>query len=173
MNREKRFITYLSISAAIILIIIVLIPLQIKTIFVLKTKIKNLKNNLTQTNQDINYRQSIIADIEKTKKGIVILKNKIITPKDIPSVQAVISSQAKDNNLQIIELDASIQKAVAQGSFSCLPIEIKLKGGFHNLGGFFNELEKSDYSLIAKKLSVLSFQPQNEINLEFQILIKD
>lgn len=171
INLDKHII-YLSICGVVILILIVLLPLQIKSIFVLRTKIKDLKKNLLQTNQDINSRQSIAADIEKVKKDIVILKNKIITSKDISSVQAVISSTAKENNLEVTEIEASVQKAVVQGNFSALPIDTKLKGGFHNLGGFLNALEKTDYSLTVKKLSILSLQPNNEINIEFQILIK-
>lgn len=174
VKTNKRLVVYVSIIAVFVILTVWFTPMQIKTFLVLGKKNKELKKEIVKVEEEIKSRSRVLSDQEELKNQINEFKNKILTSQDISGLQAYISAKAKDNNMEIVEIEAAVNpqlyKSTSYGKFFHLPIRIKLKCGFHNLGRFLNDIEKSDYSLAVSSLSIIEGKSHNEVGIEIMAL---
>lgn len=173
---DKRLNTSIFIVIAFLLVLFVVTPFQVKTFFSLISKTKDYKKKIAQVKKDISSRDQFIAQKETIAKEIMQLASKVIGSCDISGIQAYISSKAKDHGLEISEISASMlqsYKKTSKGNFYHIPISIKAKCGFHNLGRFLDEIEKSDYFLVVKRLAIKGQRPYHEVEIDIVGLTKE
>ncbi|MCP4653384.1 MAG: type 4a pilus biogenesis protein PilO [Candidatus Omnitrophica bacterium] len=176
MILNKKTAIYAGVTTGFIAIAFVLTPLQLKSIFTLNTKIDDLKENISKTTADINSKQQFISDIKKIKESIASLKGEIIPSQDISTLQAYLSKQAKENNIEIVETGSGmpiVAKIINTERFLYVPISIATQCGFHSLGRFLSEIEKGKYSLKIDSLTISGSKPYHSVSIRLLALVKE
>lgn len=144
---DKKTIIYLACYAVLILDLVVVLPLQIRKIASLRSKIGELKKNIVDFNNDVAAKDILDAEKKKiTELEIPNLAGKIINPQDIFIISAYVTNKAKENDVDILELShrrPQLYKKTPEGNFFHRPIKISAKARFHDLGKFFECIRKS------------------------------
>lgn len=133
---------------AVIGLIILIVYFQ----FLLKPRVESLILVFLQVNQTfekLNQAKEDIANVPKFKRRIEELKGKISsyeknmpTQKEIPALLGELSKFAKDTDVKILAiLPLGKTKEVGKEPYLEVPICIKAKTKYHNLGFFINKLE--------------------------------
>ena len=150
-------------------------PYQVKSYFALGGKIKKLNKNISQIKLDISSQNRYLADKDKINRQIMDLGSRIITSQEVSLIQAYISTKAGENGLEVVEMGSGAlikHRTISKGTFYRAPIRLKLRCGYHNLARFLNELEKADYYLEVRTLTVNSAKPYHKVELEIVALVK-
>jgi len=174
---DKKTIFYFSFYIILILDLTILLPQQARGFIRLHSKIKTLKKNINQFNQDANFEDKLREERDTIKNfDIPSLEGKIITSQDIFTVSAYISNKAKENTVDIVEIfprKPEAYKTTSEGEFFYLPIEVEAKAGFHNLAQFINTLEEGYYFLETKELRLKESSPYHEVSLVIVALLRE
>jgi Tfp pilus assembly protein PilO len=168
MNIDKKTLVYACIILAVLAMAFAVTPMQIKHILVVNKKVKELRDTISKTQEDVSERPKILADTEKVKTSVIGLQSKIIGMQEVSSLQTYISQAAKENNLEIVETASApptVYKKIGTTSFVQIPINVTAKGGFHNLGNFIAKIESGEYCLEVKRLAISYAKPQLNITL--------
>ncbi|MFH1767732.1 MAG: type 4a pilus biogenesis protein PilO [Candidatus Omnitrophota bacterium] len=176
MKLDKRAGTYIFICLSFIILSSLATPLQIKGLISSIGKIKRLQNNITRAKADIDSKHGVLLEKAQIKKDIEGIDSKIISSQETSALQIYISTKAKENGLEIIEIDSlktESKDSGKKGKFSYLPIKLEMKGGFHNLGRFFSEIESGEYFFEVKSLFIQTSKPQPNIKIEMAVVIKE
>jgi len=176
MRIDKRTVIYSIIALATAAMAFVVTPMQVKNIIALNKNILKLREDIDKVHEDVASKKETSADIEKIKSAIAARQNKIIGYQDISSLQAYISAKAKINGLELAEtaaLPPTKYKKIGETSLVHIPLNISLRGNFHSLGRFINDLETGEYSLSVADLNVSGYGQQQTISLGIVALAKE
>ena len=173
---NQKMVLPFSISLLFILDLTVIVPLQINRLLKISSEIKKIQANLTQFEECSLHKDKLFSQKKKIKKEIELLQRKIITAGEVSALLAYISDEAKKNNVEIIRvspLEKQIYKQMWLGNLYYLPISIKAKAKYHNLGRFLNQLVGSKYFLSVEKLTIKQNLPRHKIELLIYSLLKE
>ena len=144
---EKQKILVLAVGALIILIVYFQ--------FLFRPRVKSLvlvSSQVTQTFKKLNQAKEDIANVPKFKRRIKELKGKISfyeknipAQKEIPVLLGELSRFAKDTKVKISAITPPGKtEKVSEEPYFEVPIHIKARAKYHNLGFFINKLETAD-----------------------------
>lgn len=168
MNIDKKILIYISTIILVAIICLAAIPYQIKTLFTLRKNIEELRKNVAQINDDVAKKPDIVAQIDKIKLNILSIKGSVINYQEISSLQADISTAAKETGLEVLEIGFSPvrrYKKVGDTFFLHAPINISLCGKYHALGSFIAKLENARHPLLVETLNIQAGIKKHDIKL--------
>jgi Tfp pilus assembly protein PilO len=176
INFNKKFIFYLCVYAVVILEIIVVVPLQIKQVVNINTKIAELKKKTAQFNRDLSLKETAIQEKNKMQEYIAAMEGRIATAQDTFTISAYISDKAKMCALDIKEIVPGLPvefKTTPEGKFMLMPFKIQARASYHNLGQFLAALENGGYILAINELSLREALPYHMVTLTVNALVKE
>jgi Tfp pilus assembly protein PilO len=158
LTLDKRTIIYIGCALVLLIDLVFIIPLQIRTVVRLRSNIGALKKTIKDYEQDT-------ANLTQLKNERDMITNihipgyigRIIKPQEIFMLTDYISRKAKENNIEILEIitkEPKVLKKISDGSFFSRPIEVNLKGRFHDVATLLNALEQGSYFLETKELAI-------------------
>lgn len=133
------------VAASLSYMLIFFIP-QVKELFITLREAAKLKQEIVETKQKL-------ADIASAENQVLLLKEKIRDyekklpmEKEISNILQYLSNAAKKLDVTINEIKPGEQttKQDKKALYWSIPIVLKTKCAYHQLGAFLNELEKAD-----------------------------
>ncbi len=173
MNIDKKTTSNVILILGVLILGLLITAAQVKNIFKLKKDSKELHGKIGKIYDDVSEKPKILADTEKLKLEILEIKGKVIHYQEISSLQAYISAAAKKYSLDIAETGSSPAqkyKKVGDTSFLQVPINVTLRGGYHQLGAFIADIENGDYSLQVNNINISTGKQNNNITLSILAL---
>lgn len=173
---DKKTLIRSAFYVVLVLEIIFFLPLQVKYLFNLRSKVKDLRTKVTQCREDINCQSKFTDQQERIKIETLNLETKIITTQDIFTVSAYIADKAKENSVEILQLlpqKPEAFKTIPEGKFSYLPLKIEAKGGFHNIAKFLNVVSRGYYFLETRELKIREDKPYHSVSFILVALLKE
>ncbi len=121
---------------------------QLRTLMTLNPKVELLTRDSRQAISDIKKISDYQTQVATFKEKMKIVGSKILLKEEIPAILENISRLANDSRVrinQIMPLKESQEAVLSndEGTYYSLPILVNARGGYHDLGRFFNQLEKS------------------------------
>lgn len=121
-----------------------------------------IKKISDDTQEVLTGRQRIVQlkkNLEDVRTQLNSLNKKVRNIQEVPVILSTISSIANDYGVKIDQLipEKNLQedlKAIGDGRYYALPIEIKARCGYHMFGRFLNKLESEDMYFILKNFIV-------------------
>ena len=122
---------------------------QLRTIMALNPKIAILKKSVKTTNENIAKIDQHRSELAKLKDEMTVLGNTILLREEIPNILKRISLIANETNVnlsQIVPLKNSEKLVLSNdvGKYYSLPMLVTASGGYHDLGRFFNRIERDE-----------------------------
>jgi hypothetical protein len=148
---------------------------QVKNIISLNSKTAELKGKIEKFEQGTKQQDKISEEKTKIITDITAMESRVATSQDTSAITAYISSQAKENFVEILEVTPEAitpYKKNADGQFLKLPLRIEARASYHNLGKFLSRLESGGYFIEAKEMVIRAGQSVHEVSLILNALIK-
>ncbi|PID77740.1 MAG: protein PilO [Deltaproteobacteria bacterium] len=79
-------------------------------------------------------------EFENRKEEFFIVMRALPETKEIPGILSAISSSAKDSDLEISKISPG--KEVDKGFYAEIPVNMRIKGGFHETAIFFDRISR-------------------------------
>jgi Tfp pilus assembly protein PilO len=174
MKLDNKFGMFLLFYIGFVVLALI-IPVQVGNIFSVNAKTAELKGKIEKFQQGMKQQDQLSQEKLKISEEITEMENRVATSQDVSAITAYISSQAKENSVEIIEVTPQpivSYKKTADGQFSKLPLKIEARASYHSLGKFLNRLETGGYFIEAKAMIIKAGQPVNEVSLILNALIK-
>ena len=126
----------------------------------------NLTRNIIRTRGNLIAARSLIAEKGKLKdkaeeydKKIELYEKKLPAQQEIPALLENLSKMAKNANITIIGITPAASKTAKEKKnqnqvYKEIPILIKAKSGYHELGRFLNNLENADRFMKVTDISI-------------------
>lgn len=172
---DKKIIL-ISVLGLILLIELIVIPLEIGSIF-------NINKRITKTNRDLNIIQKEWPDKEDYLKRskdleqeIGQMRAKFILPQQETTLFSYISSESKNFNVQIKLLKPALPQDYASnklGKFKYLPIIIEAKSSSYDLLNFFNFIQTGQYFFDVTEMRISSDSPYHSVTMVICGLLKE
>ena len=119
---------------------------QLRTLMTLNPKISLLQRDYGKAQDDINKFKEYQVTLEKLRSQKNVLGNTVLLKEEISTILENISLLANSSGIkinQIVPLKDS-EKVIMEnedGQYYSFPVLVDARGGYHNLGQFFNRLE--------------------------------
>ena len=126
----------------------------------------NLTRNIIRTRGNLIAARSLIAEKGKLKdkaeeydRKIELYEKKLPAQQEIPALLENLSKMAKNANITIIGITPAASKTAKEKKnqnqvYKEIPILIKAKSGYHELGRFLNNLENADRFMKVTDISI-------------------
>lgn len=140
-------------------------------------KYLNIKNEIKKSQALLTYSEMKAANLDSLKKDIDYLKQNIISIKtklprkgNIPDLIKIITNLSKEKKLDNI----SIKQGEIKSEKDCamMPLEISLKGSYHNLGEFIFALRNYSWMSNISGLNIASADNKNNSELTINITLQ-
>lgn len=145
LGSEDRTLVLASIIALVILLLFHLVFLKphIYRLGQLNLELSRLTRDVENTARDGENIANLKNRLEDLKAKVSFYEQKMSREKDIPALLRNLSKIAKDSQVKIVEIQPRGGRDVqgAKGMYLEVPIDIKARCGYHQLGRFINELE--------------------------------
>jgi len=170
INTASRYDTfideqYLPLSAkakAAIVLLAVLIPVGLFYYYVYKPearKCSNLNRQITVARKDLNRARKAARNLPRYKKEIEEIREKfdeaaVVLPKsrEIPNLLRSISDLGKGAGLDFLSFKPG--KETPKDFYAEIPVDISIRGPYHNLGFFLDQVSKLDRIVTVNNISM-------------------
>jgi Tfp pilus assembly protein PilO len=124
-------------------------PLQINPLTKLLAENRVVQDELRDARNDTKQMAQFKEEVKKLKIRAQIENEKVLSSKEVTKALEQLSRIAEQEQIkidQIVPLEGSKELVLSNndGKFYSLPILIEARGGYHNLGRFFNKLETAE-----------------------------
>jgi len=173
---NKKDIICVGIYVLLAFDLLLVVPLQIRSVLGNNVSLHKVKVRISQYNRDKADGDDFLKEKERLSRDILSLQGRIIPRRDVSSVSAYISSKAKDNNVDIFEVTAGTEEEYKNSGgnrYYYLPLKIEAESGYHDLGRFLNALSMGEYYLDTEEILVQGNAPYHKTGLIISILLKE
>jgi Tfp pilus assembly protein PilO len=176
MDKKKTILIILSLIIFVYFDFNFILKAQLKGINSLKPKVLNLKREIDSLNRDLAKMQELKLNQTKEKENLKFQSKKIITEEQLPSLLEEISLIANKNNVKIMQIvhakEVKKEEKVPSGqNYLLLSVTLDLLCGYHNLGGFINELENAPQLLSIGDLKIAN-EANDYLNQKVNLVLK-
>ena len=182
MNEKNRYYVLAGVLVIIFLIdyFVIMMP-QIRTLAVLNPKIVALSKDLRQARNDIKKINHYQNDVARLRNKMKTIGTTILSKEEVPAILeniSLIANPFKIKLYQTMPLKEYQQLVLTndEGQYYSFPILVNARGGYHNLGRFFNRLEndKIFMNIIDFDITSNSEDPMNHlVNIKIKVFIRD
>ena len=142
----------LVLGAALVIIFLfdyflIMYPLQIRNLIKLNPQIHTLSKDLKQVFTDKAKQKDYEKEVIVLRARMELVGDKILMKEEIPAALESISRIANQTNMRITQMmplkdSQELVFATDDGSYYSLPILVNARGGYHDVGRFFNGIER-------------------------------
>ena len=158
-------ITILSISPAVIIVIIVvflfILPKH-KEIKAFDSKIALQENEIAKCQSKVEKLPQLILENEKLKKRLTELQQQLPEEKEVSSLLKQVSDLGIKSGLKISLWRPEQKKTHPSGIVYEIPVKVELSGSYHNLGYFFSSLTKLNRIVNLSDIRLSDPKPEKE-----------
>jgi Tfp pilus assembly protein PilO len=139
----------------------VLMQWQLRILRNLNPKISTLANDLKDANNNFQRAQQFQTEAARLREQVQKLNKSIISKEEIPSLLENISRMAQDVGVQLDQIKplAGLGAPILEdkdGKYYAFPIQINARGGYHDIGRFFNKIETAQAFLSIKNFQLVA-----------------
>jgi len=156
MNKQKLIAAAIVFALVIYVDFAFILQAQVKALSAVKTKNLKLAADIQTVQKDLNA----MRENQHKVKPVLSVPKKIVSEGELLSLVARISQIAKDNMVKVAQINPvknarpDLKAGQNQPAYGEVFIKLDLSCGYHNLGGFLNDLENSEYALSAEDLNI-------------------
>ncbi len=149
INEKNRYYVLSIVLMAILLFdYFVIMARQFDTIKKLTPQIQTLSHSLKEAKDNMAHLDQFQKEINQHREKMRGIGTTILTREEIPIILDHISNIANQYQIkinQMMPLKDAQQEILSNsdGKYYSLPVLINAKGGYHNIGRFFNDLENN------------------------------
>ena len=127
----------------------------------LEGELQKLQADLAQKRSIAANRVKLEAEIKELDKQLAVALVKLPEEKDIPKLLTQINTLGQQGGLEFLLFRPSAP--IRKGFYAEVPIDIKVEGQYHNLGGFLDRVSKLEriVNVVDLKLAPLAVQQQD------------
>ena len=134
---------------------------QVRALSTLNPKVSTLSKDLKQAQVDIKNVNQYRAQGNQLKNRMSTVGAAILSKEEIPVILDSISSLAKEFNVKINQVaplkeEQKLVLSNSEGQYFVIPISVRAKASYHNLGRFFNAIESNDIFMSISDFSIAS-----------------
>ena len=134
---------------------------QLVTLTKINPEIKMLSQDIEKTREDIQKLSFYQSEVKRLESLLAETSQKVKSKEEVSIILEQISRMANQNNVKIDQLMPFIedQKVLLDDnkrSYYALPILVQARSGYHDLGRFLNQLEKSNLFLYVTSFSIIT-----------------
>lgn len=126
---------------AIIFIFFIILPKN-KEIKTLENNISKQENEIAKSQAKAEKLSELIAENEKLRNRLNILKEQLPEEKEVSSLLKQVSDLGIKSGLRILLWKPEQKKTHSSGIVFEIPVKVDLSGSYHDLGYFFSSLTK-------------------------------
>jgi len=159
---DEKYIPLSTKAKAAIAILAVLIPVALFYFFYYQDqvqKITGLKTQITKAYKDLNRARKAArnlpkykAEIEKTRKEFAEAAVVLPKTKEIPKLLRSISDLGKSAGLDFLSFKPG--KETPKDFYAEIPVDISIRGPYHNMGFFLDQVSKLDRIVTVNNISM-------------------
>jgi type IV pilus assembly protein PilO len=126
-----------------------------------------IKRSLVQTMDNVNNMPLMEKKIEKAKEVQPFYEKKLPREEELPTLLGNLSELARENNVKIISIKPIKDEDEPEGGESVymeIPIQVKARCGYHQLGRFINDLESADRFMMIGDINIKSIAKSKTIH---------
>ncbi|MBN3040522.1 MAG: type 4a pilus biogenesis protein PilO [Candidatus Omnitrophica bacterium] len=175
LNIDKQTLIFSIWVAVLVLELFLLLPFSIGRIVILNKSIAALERDLINVQREWPRKEEYIERKQNLESDIANLNSKFTQSREVSKLLSFISSSSKEFAIEVQAVSPgklTDYPGSEAGEYQYLPINIKAKGQYHNLGRFFDFLQRSEYFFEGKELNMYYDYPYNNLEIIFSYLIK-
>lgn len=127
---------------------------QIKKISLLNNQKAIIANELHKAKTKAANREKLRAELDATEKLFEETATLLPKEKEIPSLLTNISSLGRGSGLDFLTFKPSAD--IPKDFYSEIPVDIKVRGPYHNMGIFLDQVSKLDRIVTVANISITS-----------------
>ena len=177
LNDQTRYAIFGSVVFLIFLLDVIFLALpQMGGITDINDQIKKLSEDTQQVEVDKQRIVLLKKNLEESRVQLNSLSNKVRPIQEVPAILGTISSIANQYGVKIDQLvpEKNLQESLTgtpDGKYYALPVEIKIRCGYHKFGYFLNKLENADLFFVMKDFIIQNDEKNPNIQ-QFSMTIK-
>ena len=177
LNDQTRYAIFGSVVFLIFLLDVIFLALpQMGGITDINDQIKKLSEDTQQVEVDKQRIVLLKKNLEESRVQLNSLSNKVRPLQEVPAILGTISSIANQYGVKIDQLvpEKNLQESLTvtpDGKYYALPVEIKIRCGYHKFGHFLNKLENADLFFVMKDFIIQNDEKNPNIQ-QFSMTIK-
>lgn len=139
----------------------VLMQWQLRILRNLNPKISSLANDLKDARNNLQRTQQFQTEAARLREQMQKFNRRITSKEEIPSLLETISRMAQEVGVQIDQLRplAGLGAPILEDKgekYYAFPIQINARGGYHDIGRFFNKIETASAFLRIKDFQLVA-----------------
>ncbi len=165
---DKQAVIFAILSVFFLIEMAVLLPWSINRIVTSNRGIVKIKKDLENIGREWPNKDNYIADQDKLRGEIKILRKKFVENEDESKLLSFISRSSKEYGVEIQSMSPANFAPYPEnqfGQFSYLPIKIKARSRYHSLARFYELVQNSGYFFEVTEFNMKSGSPYNIIEL--------
>ena len=177
LNDQTRCAIFGGVVFLIFLLDVIFLALpQMGGITDINDRIKKLSEDTRQVLVDKQRIVLLKKNLEESRVQLNSLSNKVRPLQEVPAILGTISSIANQYGVKIDQLvpEKNLQESLTvtpDGKYYALPVEIKIRCGYHKFGHFLNKLENADLFFVMKDFIIQNDEKNPNIQ-QFSMTIK-
>ncbi len=182
LTEKNRYYVLIGLLVGIFLIdyLFLMMP-QVRMLLTLTPKTNNLLKDLKQAHEDIDNIKEHQAHLAGLQDKMKLYGAKILSREEIPSILENITKIASETTVKInqimpIKESQSLALTTDEGKYYSLSILLSGRGGYHNIGRFFNRLENDKIFMSIIDFDITSSnesQMQHAVNVTIKVFIHE
>lgn len=130
-------------------------------------EITDLEQNVSTARSDRDKKQALVADLPKLRLMKVEYEGRLKEAvaelpdqKEIPDLLTNISNKARESGLDILLFRPKPENP--QEFYSEIPVDVTVRGGFHNLVAFFDQVGRLNRLVNINNIEMKNLKPSND-----------
>lgn len=134
---------------------------QLVTLTKINPEIKMLSRDIEKAREDIQKLSFYQSEVKRLESLLAETSQKVKSKEEVSIILEQISRMANQNNVKIDQFmpfveDQKVLLDDNKRSYYALPILVQGRSGYHDLGRFLNQLEKSNLFLYVTSFSIIA-----------------
>lgn len=172
--KQKNYILMGGVIFIFVLDIFVFMRPQFRALSKTNEKIKNLSQEMAALKDNSQRIEQFKQEVEQLKTTVGEKSDRILPKESVPLILEKLSRLANENGIKIDNIKplADREKSILkkkERDYLALPIQLKAKSGYHNLGKFLNRLEQGEIFFRVKEFSMTAAPDIKLHNVELTV----
>jgi type IV pilus assembly protein PilO len=137
----------------------------------LSLQIVDLEQNVEGSQRERDRKKALVANLPQLKQQLVLLNGmlkeaiaQLPDQKEIPDLLASISNKARESGLDILLFRPRAENA--QDFYAEIPVDVVVRGEFHNVVGFFDEVGR-----LSRLVNINNIEMKNPKTNQEQVIV--
>ena len=176
MAKNKLAIIFVGLAVSIVIDCLFILPSQISNYRSIATQLKETGERLVKLDKDVQNKGKYEAEKQDVEARLADLQGRFLSKDDSTLIMSELNRLAKRANLEVTHFSPRALEEISKRghiNFYYLPVNLRIKTSYHRFGQFLNKLEKFDFSMELKRLTIKGDFPDIQVNLQICGVVRE